>query len=531
MLLLAALLAALLPATGGSAAEDAPQVLRFHGGGYDRAAAMTVDGAGDAYVGGAVDVDGEATFAVVKVGPSGTVWSATYDGSRGGVGGSAHAVAVDDASNVYAAGAVGDGSFYPRFDYLVVAFDPDGRQRWAARFDGPGADDNTDRATGIAVDADGVVYVTGVSYTPSPNFTFDWSTQKYGATGELLWERRERGVGDHTSRVADIALAPDGTLVVTGTAFNADSEYASDVGTVAYDPDGNVVWRRTWSNSATSDDEPSEMAIDGAGRIAVTGTSGLFPPLPFILRYDSTGTLLQAIRGDGGASVDVDGAGNLTVAGRYGDSFVSRYDASGVRTWATPPSEDGFWNLFVRTAPDGSVTAAGTSGQDYLVIKFAQGGEELWRYRFNGRDGGDDRVAGLAIDSSGTGIVTGTSWNDYLSNRGGTADDIVTLRFPAAAAAPALVAPTDLTATGISRSQIRLGWTDDGGTEDGFHIERCAGNGCSDFTRVATVGFDVTTFTDSGLARNTRYAYRVRAFNAKNVSAYSNIAVGKTRRR
>ena len=48
-------------------------------------------------------------------------------------------------------------------------------------------------------------------------------------------------------------------------------------------------------------------------------------------------------------------------------------------------------------------------------------------------------------------MVTGTSWNDYLSIRG-TADDIVTLRFPADAA-PALVAPSNLTATGLSRSR------------------------------------------------------------------------------
>jgi len=36
----------------------------------------------------------------------------------------------------------------------------------------------------------------------------------------------------------------------------------------------------------------------------------------------------------------------------------------------------------------------------------------------------------------------------------GTADDIVTLRFPAAAA-PGLVAPSNLTATGVSASRVR----------------------------------------------------------------------------
>src|SRR5687768_9874617 len=94
-------LALALPA---AAMAETPQVLRFHGGGYDRAAAIAVDGAGNSYVGGSVDSQAASSFAVVKLGADGaTRWSARYDGSRGGVGGQADAVAVDGAGNVYAA--------------------------------------------------------------------------------------------------------------------------------------------------------------------------------------------------------------------------------------------------------------------------------------------------------------------------------------------------------------------------------------------------------------------------------------------
>jgi len=40
------------PAT---ATAQSPQVLRFHGGAYDRAAAIVADGSGNGYVGGSVE--------------------------------------------------------------------------------------------------------------------------------------------------------------------------------------------------------------------------------------------------------------------------------------------------------------------------------------------------------------------------------------------------------------------------------------------------------------------------------------------
>ncbi|HZO64932.1 MAG TPA: fibronectin type III domain-containing protein [Kribbellaceae bacterium] len=83
----------------------------------------------------------------------------------------------------------------------------------------------------------------------------------------------------------------------------------------------------------------------------------------------------------------------------------------------------------------------------------------------------------------------------------------------------------------MSRSQIRLTWRDNAGTEDGFRIERCQGLGCTGFSQIAVTGHDATVYTDNGLARNTQYSYRVRAFDGDQVSAYSNTATGKTRHR
>lgn len=531
-----------LPVAGASATDTGePDVFRFHAG-DDRAAAMTIDDAGNIYVGGSIDTGAEISFAVTNLSRAGAVnWTAFYNGSAGGVDGSALAVTVDAAGNVYAAGSINDTDFYPNVDYLVVAFDSSGNQRWAQRFNGPG--DNFDRATEIAVDGSGAVYVSGVSYTPSPSFTFDWSTHKYSPNGDLLWERREPGNNSSANRVADMALAPDGNLVVTGITRNAVNEWAEDVATVKYDPNGNVVWRRQWNETTPGINTAQDMEIDSAGRITTTGTIGLFPPSSVTLRYDSSGTLLQTIRDAGGSSVHVNESDDFYLAGfpaQPDESFLARYDASGSRVWATPISvEDNetYFSTIVRADSTGAVTTAGTirnlstHNDDYLVIRFDANGRELWRYRFNGQFDRDDHVAGLAIDSADNALVTGTSWNGYQTkSEGGTSNDIVTLRF-AAGTVPPLLAPSDLSATGTSSSQIRLSWTDNAGTEDGFRIERCSGNGCSDFALVATVGHNETDYTDGGLSRNTRYSYRIQAFNSGAVSDYSNVATGKTRQR
>jgi hypothetical protein len=93
---------------------------------------------------------------------------------------------------------------------------------------------------------------------------------------------------------------------------------------------------------------------------------------------------------------------------------------------------------------------------------------------------------------------------------------------------PAPSGPTGLTATAVSGSQINLTWVDSDTTEQGFKIECCIGAGCSNFGQIATVGANVTRFSDTSLAGSTPYSYRVRAYNATGESGYSNTASAVT---
>lgn len=86
--------------------------------------------------------------------------------------------------------------------------------------------------------------------------------------------------------------------------------------------------------------------------------------------------------------------------------------------------------------------------------------------------------------------------------------------------------PEDLRVTGVCETIIFVEWEDVSEDESGFEIERRSGN--EDFERVGRVGADVTRFTDTGLARSTRYTYRVRAVRGNSFSEFSNEDSGAT---
>ena len=81
-------------------------------------------------------------------------------------------------------------------------------------------------------------------------------------------------------------------------------------------------------------------------------------------------------------------------------------------------------------------------------------------------------------------------------------------------------APTGLTATAASSSQINLNWVDNAGNETGYRVERSP-DGASGWTTVATLAANTTSRSDSGLAASTPYYYRVAAFNSAGDSAFA----------
>ena len=131
---------------------------------------------------------------------------------------------------------------------------------------------------------------------------------------------------------------------------------------------------------------------------------------------------------------------------------------------------------------------------------------------------------GLGSDQAeGDGIYSG----QWIPTSGGTftltfsGGDVVTVTV----AVP--VAPSNLTASAVSSSQINLRWQDNSSNETEFRIQRKTGAGGT-WGQIATVGANSTTYANTGLAANMTYYYRVRACNAAGCSAWSNEASATT---
>jgi subtilisin family serine protease len=87
-------------------------------------------------------------------------------------------------------------------------------------------------------------------------------------------------------------------------------------------------------------------------------------------------------------------------------------------------------------------------------------------------------------------------------------------------------APSNLTATAVSSSQINLTWTDNAVNETGFKLERSTDG--VNFMQSNILFKNWQSFSVTGLAPSTTYHFRLRAYDGPNHSAYSNVASAST---
>jgi len=355
-------------------------------------------------------------------------WVAAYNGPYGtGWAEFPVAMSVDAAGNTYVTGT-GNTTLSPTGkDYVTVKVNSSGALQWAAVYDYH----LEDVPTAIATDASGNVYVTG--YSCPPGRAGDYVTVKYGANGTQQWICRYDGPAGGWDTPSAIAVDVAGNVYVTGSSMRPGlNRMGKDITTIKYDPNGNEVWVRRYTDSGDRWCEGRDVVVDAAGYVYVAGvldSDGSNGGLA-ALKYGASGNLLWVSRHDGpglheaGHKIALDVDGNVIVTGKstyVGPStlyLTVKYNSSGAEQW---------WKTYddltgnddaacaVVTDASGSIYVTGhsknsTTGYDYATIKYSPLGEELWVRRYDVYSGNlEDRATGLALDASGSIVVTGYS--------------------------------------------------------------------------------------------------------------------------
>jgi len=143
-------------------------------------------------------------------------------------------------------------------------------------------------------------------------------------------------------------------------------------------------------------------------------------------------------------------------------------------------------------------------------------------------------AATLDVPGVGTAIGTPTYTGEYntlfvgLNDIGdwpscsGTIDTVIVEQI-------LLASPVNLAATSPDATQVDLSWDESTPDESSFHIERSI-DGLTDWTEIAMVGADVTTYIDATVSCGEPYYYRVRAYrdSDEQYSSYSNVTSTNT---
>jgi uncharacterized delta-60 repeat protein len=178
---------------------------------------MGIDNDGNAIVSG--DIDGQyQPFATVKYNASGgEVWR--YSWSGGQPYSTEQEMNIASDGSVYLCGSVHPLPPSPASVYGVIKLTGEGQQSWVARYGDKSTGDH--RANAIALDSNSNIYVTGQS--PGETSGNDYATIKYDPDGNEKWVQRYNGPGNGDDVATAIAVAPDGSVYVTGWSTTASN--------------------------------------------------------------------------------------------------------------------------------------------------------------------------------------------------------------------------------------------------------------------------------------------------------------------
>jgi hypothetical protein len=352
-------------------------------------------------------------------------WVRRYNGAANNED-QAFAVVADRDGNIIVGGysvVIGSG-----LDYLTIKYTPDGIGLWTNRYDGP--EHGTDKIESVAVDGSGGVYVAGLSGT-------NIVTIKYTSGGVPVWTNTY-GSASSFLLFGGIAVDNDGNAYMLPSDFDSDSYI-----TVKYDVNGNPAWTNFFKSSSM--DTASDIAVDAAGNIFVTGSSFDSGANTFLtIKYAGDGSTLWTRRYsliglEDATRVIVDPQGNVIVVGNSQGGTaqhkhpIVKYSNLGAALWTNiiacadyvgggvpEIATDAAGNVFLVAATPGATAV------DYTTVKYSSTGVALWTNRFVDPNGGVPGLFGAATDNAGN-----LYWAIESASPGGSTYNYVTLKYAA----------------------------------------------------------------------------------------------------
>jgi len=247
------------------------------GNSFDEPMAIALDPEGNVYITGASwgscsNFCLRSTFmdyATIKYDNKGIEqWVARYDGPASKMD-IAVALALDSSKNVYVSGmSEGIGT---KIDFATIKYDPAGTEQWVARYNNPA--NTQDDVADMVVDDQGNVYVTGTIGAEIHNPNSNYATIKYATDGTEEWVSIFDGAGHQWDRASALALDQQGNVYVTGQSVGVNK--VADFATVKYNPGGKLQWVISYSHTTNSSDQASDIVLDPRGNVYVTGTSAI----------------------------------------------------------------------------------------------------------------------------------------------------------------------------------------------------------------------------------------------------------------
>lgn len=124
--------------------------------------------------------------------------------------------------------------------------------------------------------------------------------------------------------------------------------------------------------------------------------------------------------------------------------------------------------------------------------------------------------------------ITDETHNDRLVEIGATVEIIVMVESCTTGSFTyaGVEQPTNLVKTSNTDTSISIGWVDNATAETNYEVWRSLD--CVSWTLLATIAANSVSYTDSGLANETPYAYKVRAITSTDNGEFSNIIMACT---